>query len=121
MKVIDLLNKIAKGEELPKKIKIGGNELTLNEYKNNYLYDYEEEYWGDELIHWFDLNYEVEIIEEDKKIEKLDIEENAMNRNERYIRKEDNKFVNLSIADYELANKINELIEEIEKLKGKSE
>ena len=50
---------------------------------------------------------------------RLDIEENAMTRNERYIRKEDNKFVNLSVADYELAKKINELIDEINKLKEK--
>lgn len=62
---------------------------------------------------------EVEILDEpkDNSIERLDIEENAMNRNERYIRKEDNKFVNLSVADYELANKINELIDEVNKLK----
>lgn len=55
----------------------------------------------------------------DNSIERLDIEENAINRNERYIRKEDNKFVNLSVADYELAKKINELIDEINKLKEK--
>lgn len=42
-----------------------------------------------------------------------------MNRNERYIRKEDNKFVNLSVADYELVKKINELIYEVNKLKEK--
>ena len=33
------------------------------------------------------------------------------------VRKEDNKFVNLSVADYELAKKINELIYEVNKLK----
>ena len=63
----------------------------------------------------------VEALDESKynSIERLDIEENAMTRNERYIRKEDNKFVNLSVADYELAKKINELIDEINNLKEK--
>lgn len=51
------------------------------------------------------------IKEKPKKIEKLDIEENAMNRSERYIRKEDNKIVNLSVGDYEIANKVNEIID----------
>ena len=125
MKVIDLLNKIAKGEELPKKIKIGDNELTLNEYKNNYLYDYEEEYWGDELIHWFDLNYELEIIEEDKEIEFEDIEEVEVYHqyDTALIKNYDSEFiVNLGVEL--LADKINDLIknqkkliEEIEKLK----
>ena len=60
----------------------------------------------------------MEVIEpKDNSIERLDIEENAMTRNERYIRKEDNKFVNLSVADYELAKKINELIDEVNELK----
>lgn len=71
MKVIDLLNKIANGEEVPKKIKLYNNILVLNENKNNYLYEENDKYWGDELIHWFELNDEVEIIEEDKKIEKI--------------------------------------------------
>ena len=68
MKVIDLLNKIANGEE-PKKIKYNGN-----------VYEYEEYgYFSDDIGYIFDkyypsgkvLNDEVEIIEEDKKIEKL--------------------------------------------------
>ena len=71
IKVIDLLNKIANGEEVPKKIKIYGSILRLNENKDNYLYEDSDEYYGDEFIHWFKLNDEVEIIEEDKKIEKM--------------------------------------------------
>lgn len=64
MKIIDLLNKIANGEELPEKIKIYEEILRLNENKNNYLYEDSDEYYGDEFIHWFNLNDEVEIIEE---------------------------------------------------------
>ena len=82
-----------------------------NEQDENYHY-----YLSECLIEYSMFDECIEIIEEEKEIEKLDIEENAMNRNERYIRKEDNKFVNLSVADYELACKINELIDEIKVL-----
>ena len=68
MKVIDLLNKIANGEEVPKRIY----------YFNREFYLKENTYFGDTftLMHYIqeeDLNDEVEIIEEEKKIpEKLD-------------------------------------------------
>ena len=74
MKVIDLLNKLYNNEEVPKRIKLGICYLTLNENKDNYIYDNSDEYYGDELIHWYDLGMKVEIIEEDKKIEKLENE-----------------------------------------------
>ena len=88
MKVIDVLNKIANGEEVPEKIKY----LTIN-----YIYDsdnqiyYKENYqdignYGDLLMELSShkgivaLNDEIEIIEdtpkEDKKIEKLDLQYN---------------------------------------------
>ena len=79
MRIIDLLNKIANGEELPKKVKLHKSILELNEDKNNYLYEENDEYWGDELIHWFALNDEVEIIEEDKKIEKWNYDKDCTN------------------------------------------
>ena len=69
MKVIDLLNKIANGEEVPKRIY----------YFNREFYLKENTYFGDTftLMHYIqeeDLNDEVEIIEEEKKIpEKLNI------------------------------------------------
>ena len=67
MKVIDLLNKIANGEEAPKEIR----------YRDENLYfDYEtSNYYNDEDMHslfcevQFILNNEVELIEEDKEIE----------------------------------------------------
>ena len=70
MKVIDLLNKIANGEELPKKIYCFDREFYLNAYT----------YFGDTftLMHYIqeeDLNEKVEIIEEEKKIpEKLKLD-----------------------------------------------
>ena len=71
MKVIDLLNKIANGEEVPKKITTQNgaywyDETNINEFKR---YRNPENYY---LIDENDLNDEVEILEEEKKIpEKL--------------------------------------------------
>lgn len=70
IKIIDLLNKIAKGEEVPKKIFY---EKQWWEYNPDN--DYEGIEWGgcflcNVLI--CELNDEVEIIEEEKEIEKLD-------------------------------------------------
>jgi len=83
MEVIDLLNKIANREEVPKKIKYD----TKNYYFRNYDY---KEYYIDEdyideqtsfidCIDFYKLNDEIEIIEEDKPIEKLDYEINENN------------------------------------------
>lgn len=74
MKIIDLLNKIANGEEIPKKIKVD----------NRFYYEYDEniDYKSKDGTYLFDayiqinkkdMNMEVEIIEEDKKIKKLEI------------------------------------------------
>lgn len=79
MKVIDLLNKIANGEEVPRKFK----------YENKtYIYDDDlREHFDDREFYCFNytfdltdyevLNDEIELIEdapkEDKKIEKLDL------------------------------------------------
>ena len=77
MKIIDLLNKIADGEKVPKKIKYGeyyyGLEKKYNDDWEEYEYGYKT-YTGGYLNIWREnaLNEEVEIIEEDKKIEKLE-------------------------------------------------
>lgn len=75
MKIIDLLNKIANGEEVPKIIKLDNNiydyEPENKDYYNrsnlNYRYLFDEWFHISEV-----LNDEVSILEEDKKIpEKL--------------------------------------------------
>ena len=85
MKVIDLLNKIANGEEVPKKIKYDNAIYEYNEqydYKNELQINY---YSVDEGIDFFNkvfcysLNDEVEIIEEEKKLHANDIEFNINN------------------------------------------
>ncbi len=98
MKVIDLLNKIANGEELPKKIYCFNREFYLKE----------NTYFGDTftLMHYIqeeDLNDEVEITEEEKKIpEKLE-------------NKIDTTFENYNYSERmrltEMINKINEIID----------
>ena len=68
MKVIDLLNKMANGEEVPRKFMVDEDTLYIGE-------DEFIEYANGERIEWFIypswLNEEVEIIEEDKKIKRL--------------------------------------------------
>lgn len=78
MKIIDLLNKIANGEEVPKKIKV--NKILFEYQGDDYLYKDkdEKEYWlfstgYTDKFKWLDsaLNTEVEIIEENKIPKKL--------------------------------------------------
>ena len=73
IKIIDLLNKIANGEEVPKKIKIKN---VIYEYRG-YMYCTEKANYQDIEDYLFGkwnfniLNDEAEIIEEPKKIEKI--------------------------------------------------
>ena len=81
MKVIDLLNKIANGEEVPKKIRYRNKSyIYSNECRGYYLGTNPEKietFAEFRLVKRFSngsmLNDEVEIIEEDKKIEKIDM------------------------------------------------
>ena len=107
MKVIDLLNKIAKGEKFDNcKIKFKG--IEPEEISEYFLFDrlYEED---------LNLNDEVEIIEEEKRIEKIKIDEK-------------DRIQALSTGNYvykvnqptkNIIYKINELVEEINKLRSK--
>ena len=109
IKVIDLLIKIANGEEVPKKIKWENIIYAYSEYDKDYLeYPFSnEEYKGlfdmrDNILTQF-LNDEVEIIEESKKIEKIDFR--TLNT-----QKEKNRA---------MKDTINKLIDEINNLKEK--
>ena len=105
MKVIELLNKIANGEEVPKKIKYEDDIYIL---LDNYCYFCEEtgEILSQNISAEFSrLNEEVEIIEEDKKIEKLDTDELFICDNHEHIY---SNFINVY-------NKINEIIDKINK------
>ena len=75
MKIIDLLNKIANGEEVPKKIKYKDSDNVVYEFE----YDDNNDYWskilGGHLFVSYEiaqiLNDEVEILKDNKKIEKI--------------------------------------------------
>ena len=126
IKIIDLLNKIANGEEVPKEIKIKTSEGTIAPF---FLSDdeYINVYTGNSLLQCldeFDLNDEVEILDEEDEfedIEELNIERTWQNEFKtepvlRYIYKEDME---------DIEHKINQLIKNqkkiIEKLSGKNE
>ena len=116
MKVIDLLSKIANGEEVPK-LKLEhsndndiGYELYMKVGKTN-EYDF-----------YKCLNEEIEIIEEDKKIEKIDFcEENTFSNMKEctHLSPKERRLLDSNFK--ELGNKINELIDEVNKLKGGKE
>lgn len=78
MKVIDLLNKIANGEEVPRTIKFHSQyyqvtDCAYGDYKD-YISTLTDKYlFDDEWNLTGNLNEEIEIIEEDKKIEKIDV------------------------------------------------
>lgn len=121
MKVIDLLNKIANNEEIPKQVK----------YKNYYWKYIEEakDYKDNEDDYVFScsnydipemLDNEVEIIEEDKEIKKIkqyydkDLDEYVV---ETYINGINYKEIYKSRYDEMMIKKISELIDEVNKLK----
>lgn len=110
----ELLGMVKDGKA-PKKIKYENREYYLYDNKS-YLSTDKTRFF--DKIYFSDLNIEVEILDEEEfeYIDKLDIEDNAMNRSERYIRKSDNKLVTLSVSDYVLANKINQLIKNQKKI-----
>lgn len=105
MKIIDLLNKIANGEEVPKKLYY---EELLWEW-NGETYDdgkqcLFEDYIDKRYVITDILNDEIEIIEEEKEIEKLDITDRR-------------KWEDCTPLTVEIMAKINELIDKIKKLK----
>ena len=94
--------------------------LTLNKNKDNYIYDNSDEYYGDELIHWYDLGMKVEIIEEDleetkkclkeanEEIERLN---NIINEAIEYIKKHGDYNKSSGCIEELDLYKINELLE----------
>lgn len=118
IKVIDLLNKIAKGEKVPEKIKWNDDEWVYYDGSSkNYYNDYEDLF---SVIDGSNLNDEVEIIEEDKEIKKIkqyydkDLDEYVV---ETYINGINYKEIYKSRYDEMMIKKISELIDEVNKLK----
>lgn len=114
MKVIDLLNKIANGEEVPEKIKYLGIEFSFQHNCIEYINDY-----GTCLIKNISgksLNEEVEIIKdipkEDKKIKKID-EREAMDEIFTYDSDGSNLYFLSLYVEHNIVGKINELIDKV--------
>ena len=109
MKVIDLLNKIANSEEVPKKIQIYSDIFVFD--NSNCVYEHEETRTN--LLSIYNgniLNYEARIIEEEKKIENLDIYNCFKVMGIDKTGRLDENFTDIS-------NKINEIIDYINKEK----
>lgn len=104
IKIIDLLNKIANGEEVPKKIRDGIHDLELCKCNNSYHYAGDTATLLNDVIGMERLNDYVEIIEEPKTIE--------------HCLKSDRFLCNEDEIEY-LRTKIDELIDEINNSKEK--
>lgn len=102
IKIIDLLNKIANGEEVPKKIKYGETEYIAN---NRVYVDFNGDLLLPRIRYISKLNDEVEILEEEKKIpEKLE----PLQKD--YMTLDDIKFT-FSNSEMILVDKINSIID----------
>ena len=111
IKIIDLLNAIAEGKELPEKFMYKGHLYYRQKMKGIcYRCDELNEIFEECLV-LEDLNDTIEIIEEPKKIEKITVREKTLGfpNGEWTARNMDKAF----------AIKINELIDEINNLKEK--
>ena len=129
IKIIDLLNKIADGKELPKKFMCKGHLYYRQKTKGVcYRCDELNEIF-EECFVFEDLNDTIEIIEEPKKIEKLDVAllsqcDNWLRCPTNEVTKQDielNPYIIENIRENTLyfQRKINELIDEINNLKEK--
>ena len=120
MKIIDLVEKQRNNEMLPKHIRYENEDLYFdgiayfNKEENNDLLDILAMN-GSALTHLYD---EVEIIEEDKDIEKIKIEQLENNPNSKYIVNEYGTKCFLTKHSKIIADKVNELIDEVNRLKN---
>lgn len=120
IRIIDLLNMISKGEEVPKKIRIDqwSHKFEWVEHLDNYYdIDADIDLMSVLSMNKEQLNYEVEIIEEDKKIEKIEKYEDLDGHY--FLNNRDKKiYIGCDEMDF-MVDKFNELIDEINNLKEK--
>lgn len=104
IKIIELLNMIANGEDLPKRIKIQDYVFELSKDYEHYYYNEDVEITHLINHNFSNLNDEVEILEDNtEEIEELEITEIVQNRLVKEIR--------------ENREKINELVRAVKKLR----
>lgn len=124
--IIELLNKLSKGEEMPKTIMFRGEQYYFSE--GNYAYAYER-WLFDDFFETLDiLNEDVEIIEE---TEEIDIDRAIIiekdNSNREFIKFKNNGATgsgyscDYSILDLIFAKAIKQIINKIKELEGQSD
>ena len=123
IKVIDLLVKIANGEKVPKKIKFRHSiwEYCKDGSTQDYINDYDKCLMEFLAINKDGLNQDVEIIEEPKKIEKLETykEKEGEDYFANILKLSPNSECEIDVALSITIDKLNELIDEINNLKEK--
>lgn len=112
MRIIDLFNKIANGEEVPKKIKIGDEELYFSDFKNTYVFETGGSLNWSYYVSSKSLNDEVEIIEDYNKL----IPKHLSNE---FIQSLNNGGLTPNNIKC-IAHKINEVINYIQHIEGKN-
>ena len=117
MKIIELLVRASKDEKMPRKIKFNKAIWEYNEYSGDYIHQgccLFKDLFEYKRVYDF-INDEVEIIEENKKIEKIKILTDEYNM--KYVAGDENKILSYSGVDLIFADRINRLIDEINKMK----
>jgi hypothetical protein len=120
MKVIDLLNKIANGEEVPEIIEFDDAKYYFRKiYKEYYRFDNSSTLYRDYNVFKI-LNDEVEVLEEDKEIEKIDRVNGSYLvdlRSDSSIAEQSEAITSLVMYLNNNVDKINELIKAVNELK----
>ena len=120
MKIIDLLNKIANGEEVPKKIRIEHwcYKFKWIEHKSNYYDEHEDiDLMSCLSMDKEELNYEVHEIEEEKKIPEKIKSLNNVGNVPNLVEFADKQQLN----NHLLKDKLNEIVHYLQYLKSKGE
>ena len=119
IKVIELLNKIANNEEVPRKIMFDTGLYIYDEEEKTYYDEEDRTLW--QSYNFRILNDKVEIIEEPKKIEKLEPVRGSdlSDLTDKDMILRNNALVELCKTLNNINNKVNELIDEINNLKEK--
>ena len=111
MTIIEIINKIANNEDIPKRIKYKDKIYIYNEPNQDYLeYNKDDfDFLGYAFCNWRTrdfINDKVEILEEDKDIELLNLDTDKLKGKEV-----------IRAIDYLLEGRINELVKEVNKLR----
>ena len=117
IKVIELLNKIANGEDIPTKIKCKGKDFYFNKYEKSidYLYRVDKNGNGWLVVQDIALTDEVEILEDNtEEIEELEKEQEAIANPKTMLQE-----IRFYYDSNKMGDKINEIIRYI-KRKDKS-